>query len=196
MAGLRGTKAKQSPEVGKMKDTTRFRGGPGGPPDISDDAPDTSWSKMEIARSTDDSSMIFLRSKKGIAIVAASLLLLCVIFSVIDHKSSTYSPLISKGGDDESDDVAPIFGQANLTPDEYKNIRTAHPHESVLITGGLGFIGSHVVDLLLHRGFKVTILDDESNGHNHNKYAKEMVPNDITVVGGKMSVVHQIGLIK
>jgi len=79
--------------------------------------------------------------------------------------------------------VAPITGEAYLTPNEFLNIRTAQPHESVLITGGLGFIGSHVVDLLLHRGFKVTILDDESNGHNHNSYVKnEMVPNDITVV--------------
>ena len=79
--------------------------------------------------------------------------------------------------------VAPIIGKAYLTPNEFLNIRTAQPHESVLITGGLGFIGSHVVDLLLHRGFKVTILDDESNGHNHNSYVKnEMVPNDITVI--------------
>ena len=40
-----------------------------------------------------------------------------------------------------------------------------------------------MVDLLLHRGFKITILDDESNGHNHNRFAKEMVPHDITIVG-------------
>ena len=79
--------------------------------------------------------------------------------------------------------VAPIIGKASLTPNEFLNIRTAQPHESVLITGGLGFIGSHVANLLLHRGFKVTILDDESNGYNHKSFVKnEMVPNDITVV--------------
>lgn len=79
--------------------------------------------------------------------------------------------------------VPPKKGLAYLTPEEFASVRVARPEESVLLTGGLGFIGSHVVDLLLHRGFKVTILDDESNGHNHNKYCTEMVPHDITVVG-------------
>ena len=78
--------------------------------------------------------------------------------------------------------VEPIYGSALLTPNEFKDIRIAKPNESVLVTGGLGFIGSHVVDLLLHRGFKVTILDNESNGHNHNPATTEMVPNDITIL--------------
>ncbi len=38
------------------------------------------------------------------------------------------------------------------------------------------------MDLLLHRGFQVTILDDESNGHNHNEAAKELVPRDVSVI--------------
>ena len=83
---------------------------------------------------------------------------------------------------DAQETVAPKKGLAYLSPEEFKGIRLARPNESVLLTGGLGFIGSHVADLLLHRGFKVTILDDESNGHNHNKFCVEMVPNDITVV--------------
>ena len=33
------------------------------------------------------------------------------------------------------------------------------PHRHALITGGAGFIGSHLVDVLLARGFEVTILD-------------------------------------
>jgi len=36
----------------------------------------------------------------------------------------------------------------------------------LLVTGGLGFIGLYVVELLLRRGFCVNILDDESNGHS------------------------------
>ena len=76
----------------------------------------------------------------------------------------------------------PIYGTAHLTPDEYHNVRRSNGRESVLVTGGLGFIGSHVVELLLHRGFTVTILDDESNGHNHNMAAVELVPKDITII--------------
>ena len=45
--------------------------------------------------------------------------------------------------------------------------------KSCLVTGGAGFIGSHLVEGLLARGFKVRILDDLSTGHRHNLAAVE-----------------------
>ena len=37
-----------------------------------------------------------------------------------------------------------------------------------LITGGAGFIGSHLVDALLKNGYSVVVLDDLSTGHKEN----------------------------
>jgi len=38
----------------------------------------------------------------------------------------------------------------------------------ILVTGGAGFIGSHVVELFLEKGFEVVILDDLSTGRSSN----------------------------
>jgi UDP-glucose 4-epimerase len=40
--------------------------------------------------------------------------------------------------------------------------------QRVLITGGAGFIGSHVADLFLDRGYEVEIIDDISTGKREN----------------------------
>lgn len=63
----------------------------------------------------------------------------------------------------------PPGANAQLAEEEWRGVRHARRvhggrFETVLVTGGLGFIGSHVVELLLARQFGVIILDDESNG--------------------------------
>jgi len=39
---------------------------------------------------------------------------------------------------------------------------------TVLVTGGAGFIGSHIVDLLIENNYKVVIVDDLSSGREEN----------------------------
>ena len=42
----------------------------------------------------------------------------------------------------------------------------------ILVTGGAGFIGSHIVDAYLAAGHEVTVVDDLSTGRKHNLNAK------------------------
>jgi UDP-glucose 4-epimerase len=55
---------------------------------------------------------------------------------------------------------------------------TAKP--AAVVTGGAGFIGSHMVDLLLARGFGVRVVDDLSGGHESN-LAQHRNNRDLTV---------------
>ncbi|MFN7021065.1 MAG: GDP-mannose 4,6-dehydratase [Phycisphaerales bacterium] len=52
--------------------------------------------------------------------------------------------------------------------DEPSKAGDALRHRRVLITGGAGFIGSHLTDLLLARGDEVTIIDNLSTGRLSN----------------------------
>jgi UDP-glucose 4-epimerase len=54
-----------------------------------------------------------------------------------------------------------------------------------LVTGGAGFIGSHLVDALVERGEEVVILDDLSTGRRENlttalEHGAELVEGDVT----------------
>jgi UDP-glucose 4-epimerase len=52
-----------------------------------------------------------------------------------------------------------------------------------LITGGAGFIGSHLVEALLDRGERVVVLDDLSTGRAANLRKVAAHPNLELVVG-------------
>ena len=68
--------------------------------------------------------------------------------------------------------------------------------KNILVTGGAGFIGSHTVDLLISKGYKVTVLDDLSTGRkeNINKKAKfifsDIVKADIKQLKNIDAVIH------
>jgi nucleoside-diphosphate-sugar epimerase len=51
-----------------------------------------------------------------------------------------------------------------------------------LVTGGAGFIGSHLVEELLRRGESVRIADNFSTGHRHN-----LPPAGVDLVEGDVS---------
>jgi UDP-glucose 4-epimerase len=50
--------------------------------------------------------------------------------------------------------------------------------KNILVTGGAGYIGSHVVLALLESGYRVVVLDDLSTGH------QEVIPRDCEFVRG------------
>ena len=44
----------------------------------------------------------------------------------------------------------------------------AYAYSKILVSGGAGFIGSYLVDILLNEGFEVTVVDNLYTGHPEN----------------------------
>ncbi|MTJ07344.1 SDR family NAD(P)-dependent oxidoreductase [Anabaena sp. UHCC 0204] len=57
--------------------------------------------------------------------------------------------------------------------------------KTVLVTGGCGFIGSHIVEALVQKGYKVRILDNLSTGKLEN--IATLHPQDIEVIIGDVA---------
>src|SRR5438046_8550601 len=47
-------------------------------------------------------------------------------------------------------------------------MRTYNPTQRVLVTGGAGFLGSHLIDALLQRGHEVVCVDNMFTGTKRN----------------------------
>ena len=60
------------------------------------------------------------------------------------------------------------MGTESLAPGDYHRIVAEGERKSALITGGAGFIGSHLAESLLDQGIEVFVLDDLSTGSERN----------------------------
>ena len=52
--------------------------------------------------------------------------------------------------------------------------------DKMLISGGNGFLGSHLAEMAIQKGFYVTVLDDFSTSNRVN------VPDDVTIIRGRV----------
>ena len=63
-------------------------------------------------------------------------------------------------------------------------MRRPHPHETVLITGGAGFIGSHLADELLAHGYRVRALDTLVDQVHDGARRPDYLDPDVELVRG------------
>ena len=65
-------------------------------------------------------------------------------------------------------------------------MQIAHPQNRVLVTGGAGFIGSHLTDVLAAAGCPVTVLDNLVNGRREN-LTDALATGRVTLVVGDIT---------
>src|SRR4051812_35172991 len=65
--------------------------------------------------------------------------------------------------------ISPYGDPCSLTPDiERRVVSSMDKTELVVVTGGAGFIGSHLVEALLGEGYRVRVVDNLATGHHSN----------------------------
>ena len=64
----------------------------------------------------------------------------------------------------------------------------------ILVTGGAGYIGSHMVKLLAESGAEVTVLDDLSTGHADAVRGRDFVQGDIADVSSTQKLLQEKGI--
>lgn len=72
----------------------------------------------------------------------------------------------------------------SLSPSFHSSLTSFYTDMPILVTGGCGFIGSHITELLVMCGAQVTILDDLSTGFLENIAS---INNKITLIKGSIT---------
>jgi UDP-glucose 4-epimerase len=74
-----------------------------------------------------------------------------------------------------------------------QSITSRHTFSRALVTGGAGFIGSHIVDLLVQQGIVVTVVDDFSTGRETN-LARSAEKGQLSIIKGDINDVELLSM--